>query len=115
MSGGEGGELVRRLARLEGGVRREQRSNFIEVGKLLSEILDNQLFVAKGYRSFVKYVDDDRGLKFTGKHAVRLVRTYRFIQSLPQELSLPTSERQVSGRDTDRYMVKQGRGLGCKG
>ncbi|GMH39191.1 hypothetical protein BSKO_07089 [Bryopsis sp. KO-2023] len=88
-------ELGRRLASLEDGVQKEQRSNFIEIGKLLTEILDKSLYAAKGYRSFVKYVDDDTVFKFTGKHAVRLVRTYRFIESLPVGVSVPTSERQV--------------------
>lgn len=76
-------------------MQKEQRSNFIEIGKLLTEILDKELYAAKGYRSFVKYVDDDTVFKFTGKHAVRLVRTYRFIESLPVGVSVPTSERQV--------------------
>lgn len=88
-------EVGRRLASLEDGVLKEQRSNFIEIGKLLTEILDKSLYAAKGYRSFVKYVDDDTVFKFTGKHAVRLVRTYRFIESLPVGVSVPTSERQV--------------------
>lgn len=83
------------LANLEDGVRKEQRSNFLEIGKLLTEILDNELYLLKGYKSFVKYIDDEPVFRFTGKHAIRLVRTYRFINSLPRGVSVPTSERQV--------------------
>ena len=85
------------LANLEDGVRKEQRSNFLEIGKLLTEILDNELYLLKGYKSFVKYIDDEPVFRFTGKHAIRLVRTYRFINSLPRGVSVPTSERQVWG------------------
>ncbi|CAD7697966.1 unnamed protein product [Ostreobium quekettii] len=89
------GETSVELTKLEEGVQKEQRSNFIEIGKLLTEILDNEFYVLKGYKSFVKYIDDEAVFRFTGKHAIRLVRTYRFIQSLPDGVSVPTSERQV--------------------
>jgi len=89
------GETSVELTKLEEGVQKEQRSNFIEIGKLLTEILDNEFYVLKGYKSFVKYIDDEAVFRFTGKHAIRLVRTYRFIQSLPEGVSVPTSERQV--------------------
>jgi len=83
------------LAKLEEGVQKEQRSNFLEIGKLLTEILDNGFYVLKGYKSFVRYIDDEPVFRFTGKHAIRLVRTYRFIKSLPRGVCVPTSERQV--------------------
>ena len=95
---GQNWENDNKLAKLEEGVRKEQRSNFLEIGKLLTEILDNELYVLKGYKSFVKYIDDEPVFRFTGKHAIRLVRTYRFIESLPPGVSVPTSERQVCER-----------------
>eukprot|EP00803_Ostreobium_quekettii_P009562 evm.model.scf_1662.1 EVM.evm.TU.scf_1662.1 scf_1662:3094-5175(-) len=89
------GETSVELTKLEEGVQKEQRSNFLEIGKLLTEILDNEFYVLKGYKSFVKYIDDEAVFRFTGKHAIRLVRTYRFIKSLPRGVCVPTSERQV--------------------